>query len=577
MQKAAAYCRFSSDNQREESIDAQLRAIREYCDKNDYSLVKVYADEAASATTDSRKEFLRMMEDSGGSKFDVIIVHKLDRFSRNKYDSAIYKKKLKDHNIKLISVLERLDGSPESIILESMLEGMAEYFSKNLAREVMKGLKENALKCQHTGGIPPTGYDVGPNKTYVINEAEAEIVRKIFRMYLAGNGYALIAQDLNNSGQCTKRCGLFTKNSIRDILLNEKYTGVYVYNKRLSKKDNHKYKDDKEIIRIEGGIPAIVSKEDFEEVQKRILEKRRGPRMNSKRFYLLTGKIECGECGSAYVGAGYAGGRNGKRYPIYSCTGKKQHTCNNKVIRQELIENFVITELKNNVFTDEAIERITKELSIKIQERNKHHSEKLKALKDKKKDIETKLDMAFDMVFEGTMTREAYAKKAKEWELMVRDLNAEIIDKEDKNFNWVDEDTIKKFLLGSRDMLEQDDPLLKRKVVELFVSKIIIYPDYIDVDYKVDPTDSDKVGGDKGIRTPGLLNAIQARSQLRHTPMNSSLLHYNEFMGVLSTANSKLLVDFFPLSAQLPGILSVNRSCIEQEEQKRTLNFSPAL
>ena len=134
-----AYARFSSDNQREESIDAQLRAIRQYCQQHDYILLDTYVDEARSATTDDRPAFQQMVKDSASGDWSAVIVHKLDRFSRNRYDSAIYKKQLKDNGVHVESVLERLDDSPESVILESLLEGMSEYYSKNLAREVLKG------------------------------------------------------------------------------------------------------------------------------------------------------------------------------------------------------------------------------------------------------------------------------------------------------------------------------------------------------------------------------------------------------------------------------------------------------
>lgn len=154
IKRAAAYTRFSSDNQRDESIDAQVRAIEIYCKQKGFELIKVYADRAKSATSDKRPEFLQMIEDSDKGIFDVLIVHKLDRFSRDKYDSAKYKRKLKKNGVQLLSVTENLDGSPESVILESLLEGMAEYYSKNLAREVMKGLKETAYHCKHTGGLP---------------------------------------------------------------------------------------------------------------------------------------------------------------------------------------------------------------------------------------------------------------------------------------------------------------------------------------------------------------------------------------------------------------------------------------
>ncbi|AST57700.1 recombinase [Thermoanaerobacterium thermosaccharolyticum] len=202
--KAAAYCRFSSDNQREESIDAQLRAIREYAKKNNIEIVKIYADEAKSATTDDRPQFLQMIKDSEIGIFQAVVVHKLDRFARNRYDSAFYKRHLKKNGIRLISVLEQLDDSPESIILESVLEGMAEYYSKNLAREVMKGLKENAFQARFNGGIAPLGYDINDGY-YIINEKEAEAVRLIFQMYKDDYGYRHIIDELNPRGYKTKK------------------------------------------------------------------------------------------------------------------------------------------------------------------------------------------------------------------------------------------------------------------------------------------------------------------------------------------------------------------------------------
>ena len=161
MKNVVAYCRYSSDNQRVESIDAQIRAIEEFCEKNNYNLRKIYVDEATSGTsTEDRENFLQMIEDSKLNNFDYVIVHKFDRFARNRYDHAMYEKTLNDNGVKLLSVLEQVNDSPEAVILKSVLTGMNEYYSLNLAREVKKGLKENALKCVHTGGIPPLGYDL---------------------------------------------------------------------------------------------------------------------------------------------------------------------------------------------------------------------------------------------------------------------------------------------------------------------------------------------------------------------------------------------------------------------------------
>ncbi len=214
---AVAYARFSSNNQREESIDAQKRQIDDYAQKNGYKIITYYTDSARSATTDDRPGFQQMFREIPSLEVDAVIVHKLDRFSRDRYDSALYRHKLKEQGVKLISVTENFDDSPESIILESVIEAMSEYYSKNLARETMKGLMENAYKCRHNGGKPPLGYDVDPlTHNYIINEKEAAVVRKIFDMYLDGNGYAEIVSYMNAHGCRTK---------VRQCLQQKQYSG----------------------------------------------------------------------------------------------------------------------------------------------------------------------------------------------------------------------------------------------------------------------------------------------------------------------------------------------------------------
>lgn len=260
--KAVLYARFSSDNQREESIETQLRAIREYCERKGIIILHEYCDRAKSATTDNRPEFLQMISDSKNDEFDFVIVHKLDRFSRNRYDSAYYKKELKKAGVSVLSVLENLDDSPESIILESVLEGMSEYYSKNLAREVMKGMRESALQCRALGGKPPYGYKINHvTHTYEIYEYEAEAVRLIYNRAVEGVGYSEIITELNLLGYKTGAGKPFGKNSLTEILRNEKYIGVYIFNRTISKnsdgkRNNHKSKINDDMIRIPGGMPV---------------------------------------------------------------------------------------------------------------------------------------------------------------------------------------------------------------------------------------------------------------------------------------------------------------------------------
>jgi len=307
--RVALYARFSSDNQRSESIDAQIRAMTSYCQQHNFVIVNTYVDEAKSATTDKRPSFQKMISDSHDKTFDILLVHKLDRFARNRYDSAVYKRELKKNGVTVYSVLENLDDSPESIMMEAVLEGMSEYYSQNLAREVMKGMRETAMQCKHTGGCPPLGYDVDDvSKHLIINEAEAEIVKLIFDMYSKGYGYSAILETLHLKGCKTKKGNDFAKNSLYSILTNPKYQGVYIYNRSSAKsvagtRNTHLYKDDEELIIVEGGCPQIVSKEVYANVQKRITEnKHKGARLNTKECYLLSGKVYCKECGRAMVG-----------------------------------------------------------------------------------------------------------------------------------------------------------------------------------------------------------------------------------------------------------------------------------
>ena len=293
MKKAVAYCRFSSDNQRTESIDAQVRAIEEYCKKEGYILIKIYKDEAISGTSiDDREEFLEMIEDSKNKEFNYVIVHKFDRFARNRYDHAINEKKLNENGVKLISVLEQLNDSPEAVILKSVLTGMNEYYSLNLAREVRKGQKENALKCIHNGGIPPLGYDLTEDKTYTINEEEAKAVRLIFKMYLEGRGYAYIADELNSLGFKNKLGKPFKKISIRDTLYNEKYIGNNIYNKTSSKLKSRLVKNPKnEWVRCDKAYKPIISKKKYNKAQE-IIQLRSVHLTNEELLEKLKQKLE---------------------------------------------------------------------------------------------------------------------------------------------------------------------------------------------------------------------------------------------------------------------------------------------
>ena len=204
---AVIYARFSSDRQREESIEGQLRECREYADKNGIRVIDSYIDRALSASkdTDKRLDFQRMIRDSGRHLFDTVLVWKLDRFARNRYDSAHYKNILKKNGVRVVSATEHITEGPEGIILESMLEGMAEYYSAELSEKIHRGQKDNALKGRNNGGRIPLGFRLGDDKRLEIDPATAPIVQEIFKRYAEGETIRTIVDDLNSRGLKTSR------------------------------------------------------------------------------------------------------------------------------------------------------------------------------------------------------------------------------------------------------------------------------------------------------------------------------------------------------------------------------------
>ena len=326
-------------------------------------VVQIFSDAAKSGrTTAGRDQFTAMMDAAMSKQFDVVLVHKLSRFSRSGMDTFNYKAKLERAGVELISVTERLDSTPEGRLMTFVIAGINEFYSANLAAETMKGLRENAYNGKHTGGLPPLGYDVDPEtKRLVINEDEAIAVRTIFSMYLAGSGYGEITHILNSNGFRTKRNALFGRNSIHDILINEKYTGTLTYDKIASKTpdgkmNRRKFKD--EYIRIEGGCPQIISQEIFERVARKLKENQHRPRTKVVEDYLLSGKLYCGDCGSRMSGERHK--VRDTAYAYYVCNAGKRRKDHRLSVPKDLVENMVFDAFNRAISSPEAIAALAK-------------------------------------------------------------------------------------------------------------------------------------------------------------------------------------------------------------------------
>ena len=352
--KCVLYARYSSDNQREVSAEEQIRHCKEYAERMEFEVVGEYIDKAMTGTNANRKNFLRMIEDSKFRTFRYVIVYANNRFARNRYDKNFYKRELQKNGVDLLySTQEILNGNtPDSILYESLDDGISEWYSRNLAEEVMKkGHLPNAQKCLHNGGTPPFGYNV-VNQRLVLNADEAPVVQMIFNWYVfQGYGYNRIAKELNERGLRNKAGEPFKGTSIRDMLLNEKYTGTYVYNKRSSydsmgKRNNSKLKNDSEIIRIKGAFDAIISMETFNKVRV-AMESRKGRNAcnQAQEVYLLSGLVKCGLCGHNLHGNRKPSNRNGSHHITYKCNNRDKNgikVCHNKEVNKIYLERAIM-------------------------------------------------------------------------------------------------------------------------------------------------------------------------------------------------------------------------------------------
>ena len=465
MKKAFAYARFSTDMQREESIDAQFRAIKEYCSRNKICLINFFKDEGISGTTDNRPAFQEMIKKA--EEVDYIIVHKLDRFSRNKYDSAIYKRALHQKGVRVISVLENLDNSPESIILESVLEGMSEYYSKNLSREVKKGLYENAYKAKFNGGVPLFGYSIDQDKNYVINEYQAIAVRLIFEMFSKGHSYSEIITELNNRGYKTNKGNNFKKTTLHDLLCNERYVGTYVfsredYDMENRKRNSHKFKNRNDMIIVENGNPAIIDKKTWELVKERqSLNKKISNK--AKWTYVLSPFLYCNQCGKKMSGFTRKN-KIGKYYQHYRCINT---SCEQKSVRTDILESEFYDAFNKLIFNDSNKKLLVEKINnfIKMKNSNNDNSK----IENELKEIEQQLNNAVTFILNGSSSQ-TIKNKIEELEQKKYNLQNELIKNSQKHDNINSNEIIK--FLNKYDKLEKFSILEQQTILKFFIDQL---------------------------------------------------------------------------------------------------------
>ena len=357
MKNTVIYARFSSHAQNEQSIEGQLAECYNFAQRNDLRITHEYIDRALTGATDKRPEFLQMIEDSKRKGFQYILVYQLDRFARNRYDSATYKAKLKRNGVRVLSAKENITDDASGILIEGVLESMAEYYSAELSQKVKRGIAMSASKCKYFGGTVALGYKIDSEKNYVIDEETAPIVRKMFEMLATGSTYADIARYLNERGIPTATGGKWGKNSFQWLFSNRKYLGIYTF----------------QGTEIKGGVPQIIDEQLFEDVQAVLRKYAAAPsRGKAVEEYILSDKLICGLCGHKMTGVSGTS-RNKTMHNYYKCCGTSKQGCRKRAVRKQFIEDEVINAIvgTHGVLTGEFIDMVAAETYLLIQaERN---------------------------------------------------------------------------------------------------------------------------------------------------------------------------------------------------------------
>ena len=454
--KAVIYARYSCDNQREESIEGQLRECTAFAEKNDITILKHYIDRAYSAKTDHRPEFQHMIQDSGKHLFDMVIVWKLDRFSRNRYDSARYKSLLKRNGVKVVSATELISDGAEGIILESVLEGFAEYYSADLAEKVGRGLTENALKQKFNGGPVPLGYVIDAEQHYQLDSLKAPFVLEAFKRYDEGATMKELVTFFQERGIRNSRGSAINLNSVQRMLSNRRYMGEYIF---------------RDIV-VPDGIPAIVSKELFDRVQAKLVINRKAPaRHKAEDDYLLTTKLFCGYCG-AYLCGECGTSKTGVVHHYYKCVSVKKHrtNCHKKPVRKDWIEDQVVAASKRMLMNDAALEAVVAALMELQAQENVNLPLYERELRETNAGIQNMLNA----IQQGILTRST-KERLDALEAARDDLEAKIACEKLAKPRLTEEQLM--FFLQRFRKLDVTQPSHRKMLIDTFVNAIFLYDD----------------------------------------------------------------------------------------------------
>ena len=465
MKKAVIYARYSSDTQTEQSIEGQLRVCQNYAKNNDLLVVDTYVDRAMTGTNDMRPDFQRMIKASSKRQWEYVIVYKLDRFSRDKYEMTIHKHTLKENGVKLVSAMENIPDSPEGIILESLLEGMNQYYSAELSQKVLRGLRESYLKGNYTGGPVLFGYDVVDKKN-VINPVEGAIVKEIFSLYAQDYTAAYIADEMRKRGIRTKKGKYLTEKAIYKMLQNTKYNGKIKHGDTV----------------YDNIYPKIVDDVLWQSVQHIRDGNKHAPGRKKEIFdFILSGKLVCGDCKRLMVGVSGTSKTGAKHY-YYTCltNSRDKKPCGLKTACKKEIEDIVINTTWQLLSDNDSVKALAELICRRINEKSRNNAN-IKSL-ETKRTAALKASRNLIAAIEQGIITEQTKERLKELETQISQLDFDIEQEKQRTFAEITPEKVIRFLNKAICGSVQDISV-RKALVKYLIRDIVLYNDKIIINY----------------------------------------------------------------------------------------------
>ena len=500
---AALYARVSSDRQDVDlSVAAQLRALRDYAEKNDYLVAREYVDEAESGKVADRPQFQRMLDEAGKSEapFKEILVWKFSRFTRKREHAVAFKSMLRRRGIRVVSITEQAEDTATGRLLEAIIEGVDEFYSENLAQEVRRGMREAASRGFWMTTYAPYGYKrvhvqdgAKTRPTLELNPPADAVVRRIFDMALQGKSNLDITRTLNDEGIPTSNGKRWLKTTVHFTLTNEAYAGTVVWGTNS--------KDGKPPVRVEDAHPAIVSKREFQRVA-RMMQSRAPNKANPRRVssrYLLSGLAKCETCGKAMTAAEAKSGK----YTYYICHSllkRGKGTCKTPRLNAKKFEKIIVDELRANILTESNIRNLVKVLDEEMDEVASEQRQTLESIDRELEDVKKQLGRvwhfiaksdsvdvteASDLIVELRERKEKLEVAAEEARGVLRD-RRQLLDSAD---------VIATFAEEMSEFLKDSELTETRAFVHSFVKEVGVRPGKAAIIYSMPTPDDSPIGG----------------------------------------------------------------------------------